>query len=346
MSFLKGIFGNISKAIIIAIGGGGDIVGASHIYNAFSRDGVRAYLAAIPWERFVNDPIPGPLSLNDFDGNIILRENYGIIIGETYAIHKGYIVIPQVSRVWRILKVPIIVYEASGGYRKLLKGIVDTIRYFDVDTVIGLDVGGDVLATGLEDRLWSPLLDHLALSAINDAVKITGVKGYIGVFGLGADGELDSDTLEEYVSELMKKKGFVGALALSLDDYNLLTNVVKLANTEASLIPLKVFSGEKGKYTIRSGTREIELRLEMLMTLFFTVETVYQHSVIARALKGTETIYEARSKLNSLGVCTELDLEHEVVRLRLKKNTISTKDIITIHQRLLDKCKNNRFRSS
>ncbi len=341
MTFLKGIFGDISKALIVAIGGGGDIVGASHLYNAFRRDGIRTYLAAIPWERYVLDPIPGPLSLNDFNGNIILRDRYGIILGETYAIHEGHIIVPQISRVWKILKIPIIVYDASGGYQSLIKGIVDTIKHFDVDTIIGLDVGGDVLATGLEKELWSPLLDHLALSAINDAVKITGIKGYIGVFGLGADGELDKETLEQYIAELMKKKGFKGAIALTIDDYNLLKNIVKSAHTEASFIPLVVFDGKRGTYSIRNGTREIELRLEMVMTLFFTVESVYQHSIIAKFLRNTQTIYEAKIRLNNLGVCTELDLEVEITRLKMTKNHISTRDIMDIHQKLIDRLKNN-----
>ena len=342
MTFLEGIFGNIDRAIIVAMGGGGDIVGASHLYNAFKRDGIRAYLASIPWERYVVDPVPGPLSLNDFNGNIVLRDNYGVILGETYVIHNGYIIVPQVSRVWRILKTPIIVYDSMEGYRSLLKGIVDTIRYFNADTIIGLDVGGDVLATGLEEELWSPLLDHLALSAIHDAVRITGTKGYIGVFGLGADGELDRRTLEKYIAELMEKKGFRGAIALSIDDYNLLRDIVEYAHTEASLVPLIVFNGKRGSHSIRNGTRKIELSLEMIMTLFFTVESVYNHSIIAKALKDTQTIYEAKNKLNSLGVCTELDLEEEIKKLKMKKNTISARDVIIIRRKLIDKIKNNR----
>ncbi len=342
MTFLEGIFGDISKVIIVAMGGGGDIVGASHLYNAFKRDGVKAYLASIPWERYVVDPVPGPLSLNDFYGNIILRDYYGVILGETYAIHNGYLVVPQVSRVWRILKTPIIVYDAVGGYRSLVKGIVDTIKHFNADTIIGLDVGGDVLATGLEEELWSPLLDHLALSAIHDAVRITGIKGYIGVFGLGADGELDKRTLEKYIVELMEKKGFKGAITLSINDYNMLRDIIRYAYTEASFVPLIAFSGKRGSYRIRSGTRKIELSLEMIMTLFFTVESVYNHSIIARFLRNTQTIYEAKTRLNNLGVCTELDLEEEIKKLKLKKNTISTRDLMIIHRRLIDKFKGNK----
>ncbi len=336
MTFLSGLFGDIKRAIVLAIGGGGDIVGASSIYNALKRDGIRAYLASIPWERYVIDPVPGPLSLADFNGNILFGEDYGIVLGETYAIHKGVIVVPQVSRVWRILKTPIIVYDASGGYEGLVRGLVNSIKYLSVDTIIGIDVGGDVLAKGFEEELWSPLLDHLALAAIHDAAKETGIRGYIGVFGLGGDGEINKDTLEEYVAELMRAKGFIGALALTLEDYRLLKDIVRQAYTEASLMPLLVFNGQRGYHNIRGGTRKVKLGLEMMMTLFFTVESVYNHSKIAKALKGSQGIYEARERLRNLGIPTELDLEYKVNMLRLKKNTITSREILEIHRKMIE----------
>ena len=337
MSFLKGLFGEIRRVLIIAIGGGGDIVGATQLYNAMKRDRVRAYLAAIPWERFTIDPIPGPLGLEDFNGNLILLDNYGIILGETYAIHRGHLVIPQVSRVWETLKTPIIIYDATGGYESLVKGIVNSIKYLGVDTIIGLDVGGDVLAKGFERELWSPLLDHLAISAIHDAVHMTGIKGFIGVFGLGGDGELGRETLHEYISELMRENSFQGAIALSREDYELLKDIVKRAHTEASLLPLKVFEGVMGVHSIREGTRNIDLNLEMIMTLFFTVDAVYKHSKIAPYLKNTRSIREAKNMLNYLGVHTEFDLEEEIGRFKLKKNYLTSKDILNIKYELIEK---------
>lgn len=325
MTRLLGILGdNVRRVLVIGIGGGGDIVGSIPTYLAVNRSSTaRAYLAGIPWERFTVDPEPGPLSLNSFHGLLEKRGDYGVVYGPSYAVHGGNTLLPQVSRVANVLGDKILVFDVTGGFNQLYDGIVNAIYDYSIDAVIGIDVGGDVLATGFEEELWSPLLDHLALSVLYEVGRRLGVEVYIGVYGLGCDGELPLDKLEEYVSLLSVSGFFKGGIALTIEDVKIVEKVLEHTITEASRCPIKVFWGSRGYQQIRGGTRSVKLTTASLMTLIFDVEGVYRHSSIARYLIGTRSILEAKEVLNSLGIYTELDLEYDLSELsRRGKTTI------------------------
>ena len=317
------------RVLIIGIGGGGDIIGSIPLYLALHRIGVRAYLASIPWERYIVDPEPGPLSLESFYGAVEIRDNYGVIYGLSYAHHGKNLIIPQASRVATTLNEKVIILDATKGFNGLYKGLKNVIEDYNVDVIVGVDVGGDVLAIGFEEELWSPLLDHLALSALYHVSINLGVDTYIGVFGLGCDGEIPLSKLEEYFSRLAISGYFKGAIALTIEDVMVLKKVFKNAITEASKCPIEVFEGFIGIRSIRGGTRKITLSLASLMTLIFDVEGVYKHSAIASHLVNTRSIIEAKERLNDLGVYTELDLEYDIKELQCKGSS-SILDILRL----------------
>lgn len=317
------------RVLVIGIGGGGDVIGSIPLYLTLHRVGVRAYLASIPWERYIVDPEPGPLSLELFHGAVEVRDNYGVIYGLSYARHGKNLVIPQASRVATTLNEKVIVLDATKGFNGLYEGLKNVIEDYSIDVVVGVDVGGDVLAIGFEEELWSPLLDHLALSALYHVSINLGIDTYIGVFGLGCDGEIPLSKLEEYFSCLAISGYFKGAVALTIEDVMVLKEVFRNAITEASKCPIDVFKGFIGTHSIRGGTRKITLSLASLMTLIFDVEGVYKHSAIASHLVNTRSIDEAKERLNDLGVYTELDLEYDVKELQ-GRNSSSILDVLRL----------------
>ncbi len=74
------------KILIYAGGGGGDIASAGYLYMKLSRFVREVYLAALPWERFVIDPIPGPISSNELR-NVSRLGDYSYIIYRLSLIH-------------------------------------------------------------------------------------------------------------------------------------------------------------------------------------------------------------------------------------------------------------------
>lgn len=274
------------------------------------------------------DPEPGPPNLDSFYGSFEKIGNYGVIYGPSYAIHGRNVLLPQASRVSSVLNDRILVFDATGGFNKLYDGIVNAVYDYSIDAIIGVDVGGDVLAIGFEEELWSPLLDHLALSVLYEIRRRLGIEVYVGVYGLGCDGELPLDKLEEYVSQLSVGGFFKGGTALTIEDVEVLERVLEHAITEASKCPVKAFWGSRGHQQIRGGARSIRLTTANLTTLVFDVEGVYRHSAIARYLVGTRSILEAKEVLNNLGIYTELDLEYNLLELH-RKGKITILDILS-----------------
>ena len=59
-SVLEKILKKSSRALLIGIGGGGDIVGTIPTFDLLSMFGIECIFAGLPWERSVFDPVPGP----------------------------------------------------------------------------------------------------------------------------------------------------------------------------------------------------------------------------------------------------------------------------------------------
>ena len=52
-----------AHALVIGVGGGGDVVGALATARFLEFCGLHFTLGGLPWERFVYDPLPGPRQL-------------------------------------------------------------------------------------------------------------------------------------------------------------------------------------------------------------------------------------------------------------------------------------------
>jgi hypothetical protein len=54
-----------SRALVIGVGGGGDVVGALAVARFLEFCGLQFVLGGLSWERNVYDPIPGPRKLTE-----------------------------------------------------------------------------------------------------------------------------------------------------------------------------------------------------------------------------------------------------------------------------------------
>jgi len=77
---LREILGH-KKILFVGIGGGGDVVSAALFARIFRDLGTKTFVASIIWERFVHDPVPGPIPLEAIRGKKMIGDHAAIING-------------------------------------------------------------------------------------------------------------------------------------------------------------------------------------------------------------------------------------------------------------------------
>lgn len=319
LSELKG-----RNVLVLGIGGGGDVISATIIACQLRRYDVNTLIGGIPWERYVIDPKPGPIPLDCFK-KAKLYDGYCIVNGESYVVREGRKFKPQVANVAKIISEELIVIDLYGGVYGVRRILEDLSGKFGFDFIIGVDVGGDILAYGHEEDLWSPLADQLMLASIASS----NIESLIAIHAIAADGELSIDELFNLIAEIASKKGLISVRGLEVKDIELLEKLVKSTRTEASLIPLLAFKGHIGSKEVRSGTRKVNISPVMITTYYVDSKVLFESRPLARSLVNTKSFKEVVEIMHAHGVYTEYDLETDLERFKPK----TANEILEIRRR-------------
>ncbi|KSW12396.1 hypothetical protein CF15_06610 [Pyrodictium occultum] len=310
MCITESIYGWRPRCVlVVSTGGGGDVATASVLAEALRRGGVEAVVAASLWERFVRDPEPGPIPLHSIVGAEPVAGGAAARLHPGCYAVRGRILEPGACRAAGLLRgLAFYALDAWGGELALRRALEEIAGLHGCEALLDVDVGGDVLAEGREEGLWSPLGDSLGLAASAN----TGLPGVLGVHALGADGELGEEELLARIAAVAARGGYRWIRGLDRSDLELLEEVLKAVETEASRIPLLAARGAYGWLEIRGGTRRVRVTVYQAATVFLGLREAYEATPTARAVAGTSSLEEARERLNSLGVYTELDLEEDI----------------------------------
>jgi hypothetical protein len=304
--------------------------------HLLKEEGVHGVLAVLAWERFLYDPNPGPVPLQSLQGVEYLGEYLARVVNpqECMAIRNGRTILPSACQVSRMAPwTPVYILEGWKGETGVRRAIQELLGLHGCEAIIVFDVGGDILARGSEENLWSPLADSLGLSA---AVN-TGVDAVVAVHSPGSDGELDTDYLLRRISQIAKRGGYIAMRGLSKNDIEVLENITRSIKTEAGKIAVLAARGYYGNYTIRSGTRRVKVSMVQALTIFLSAQEVYKDS-IARLVTSTWSLKEAGQRLNSACVYTELDLEEDISLFIARSGRLPTPlELIEIRQKGIER---------
>jgi hypothetical protein len=315
---LETLIRSSSRALVIGVGGGGDVVGALASARFLEFCGLRFHLGGLPWERFVYDPIPGPRSLVEIENVRILHPYAWMVNGSTCTHYGVRFTETEMAALygWEVLHV-----DLNGGVAGTIDGLEAAVAALGVDLLVGVDVGGDSLAQGREKGLRSPLADAIMLAAFSEMEK----RGYAtlwGVFGYGSDGELTTDEIEHALAQVAGVGGLLGAWALTPQVVSELADVIEKVPTEASAIPVRCAKGAWGEASIRYDERRVKLTPLTTLTFYLSPSALF-HTLArpAQAVVTSTSLEEANDALHRIGVKSELDLERERVRQKeaLKK---------------------------
>jgi len=312
--FKEELGNDVRKALIIAAGGGGDSVGAVHTYLLLKRENIEPILGALVWERMSIDPCPGPVPVHCFKNIDKISDTLYKVRPETIVERCGRIFRPQISIVLEFLNSEGIIYDPYRPVEEIARDLVKYMEDNEIDLLIISDSGGDILASGYEENLFSPLADSYTLSIAYQVSK-KGFRTILGVFGPGCDGELSREEILTKFSLLAREGYFLFYVSLTPSIAEIMEKIVEKAHTEASKLPLRAYRGEKGKISIRRGERQVDLDLTCAATYYIDVKGIDKITRLPIILEKSRNILHAREILNSLGIMTELDIEEELSKL-------------------------------
>ena len=303
---LEDIIRASKHALIIGVGGGGDVVGALAAARFLEFCGLQFTLGGLSWERNVYDPIPGPRKLSETKNVRALHPHAWMANPESQT-STG---VPFAeARMAAVINQEILLVDINGGVNGVADGLETAMKELNADLLVGLDVGGDSLAQGHEPGLRSPLADSIMLAAFAELEK-RGQRTLWGVFGYGSDGELSVDEIEIALNKLAAANGLLGAWSLTTKVAAELEEVIKTVPTEASAIPVQCFRGAWGNNDIRRGERHVKLTPLTALTFFISTTKLYDTlGRPAQALRHSSSLDEANDALHAIGICSELDYE-------------------------------------
>ncbi|GAB6148819.1 DUF1152 domain-containing protein [Stetteria hydrogenophila] len=308
---LEEIASTYRRVLVFGAGGGGDAAGAVHLYLKLRRLGAEPLLGSIVWERFVVDPAPGPVRLEELVNAEPIGWSAALVTGDTFALRLGREVKPQLARVAGVLGVKALAIDVGKGAVGVAEALRSASEALGVEAAIAVDVGGDSLARGCEETLWSPLADAVSLSGLASS----GIPGFLAIHAPGADGELPRDLVLARIAEAAARGGLIGVYGLNREEVEVLDRVMEHVYSEASRIPYLAFKGEYGVRTIRGGTRRVTVDPSMAATYLLDAGVAVDLTPLPRLVEGTRSIAQAREALNRACIYTELDLELDVNRL-------------------------------
>jgi hypothetical protein len=293
------------RALVLGAGGGGDVVGALALARLCESLGTEFVLGGVAWERIVIDPKPGPRPVSEIAGGRRL-DDHAVLADSQTATPEG--VRFSEALMAEHLGEPTVLIDVSGGAPGAATGIEAACEELGCDLVICADVGGDILATGDEPGLASPLCDAVMLAASAAARQ----PALLAVIGPGCDGELTPTEVLLRVAVAARAGAWAGTWSLTPAIADEVEKAARASYTEASLQIVRCARGEVGEAPIRGGRRTVPLGPVGALTFFLEIgESLADLAPLAPLVAGSESIEAGRARLVAAGIHSELDYERK-----------------------------------
>jgi hypothetical protein len=307
---LEDIVRTATKALVLGVGGGGDVAGTIPTARFLELFGVSCVLGGLSWERFVYDPQPGTRTLDEVTHVQPLAPTVWLANAQTTT--RSGVRFAE-SDMAALYNTETLLVDLSQGVPGVVTGLRAAMHALQADLLVGIDVGGDSLAAGHEPGLRSPLADAMMLAAL--AQLAAEFPCLWGVFGYGSDAELTPQEIDQALSRMAQHGGLLGAWGMTPAITAELQRAVAHVRTEASAVAVECAQGAYGTRTIRDGTRTVPLSPVCTVTFYLSPRVLYEHvAVPARAIAAAASLEAANTILCNLGIRTEYEFETEMLR--------------------------------
>lgn len=285
----------------MAAGGGGDAVGALLARRALGDTDERPPLVTTcAWERLRIDPVPGPRARADFTGLGLVGGEPCEVLPTSDTTPSGRSVLPRLAET---SGARIFLHDFEGGAAGLSGQLQRLAASLEVDGLVVVDVGGDIVARGKEPDLLSPLADTLTLAG---ALRV-GIPTAVVVLGPGADAELP----ESEVLGLLENLGARDVGGVTPNDVRRLEPVLAWHPTEATALVAAGAGGLRGFVAMRRGRAPVPItaRTSRAWKISHPTSKLFP---LASAIQATESLAAAERVMRAIAV-NEIDYERRVV---------------------------------
>lgn len=295
-------------AVIVALGGGGDVLSAAMFAESLRQEGFSPVLVSLAWERFVKDPLPGPRrpsELLNIDGlsNNIARATTKTTFPSGASINQALIG-DYFDLCDNILLDP---YQGVCG---LVEGFSQVALSYPTAQVWGIDVGGDVLADRSYPGLRSPLADSMLLSALISVFP----DARVAVLGLGVDGELPARICERLVSQHLNMGKILDVVTLPREAVLRMAALLdaRLVDTEATAMVVRSYQGFFGRYLTRDAGSIVKVSSSTLLGFVYRASEIGSTiNPLPSKIRFTTSLDEASRLIEQLGFHSEWRYEVE-----------------------------------
>jgi hypothetical protein len=295
-----------SRALVLGIGGGGDVIGALALGRRCEQLGTEFALGGVAWERFARDPRPGPRPVHEIAAGRPAGD-HAVLAGPETATDDG--VLFSEAYAARHLGTEVALIDVTRGPAAAARGVADAAAAMGCDLVVYVDIGGDAIAEGSEPGLASPLCDAVMLAAAQ--LLEPRMPGAAVVLGAGCDGELTPEEVVARVAALARAGAWTSTWGVTVEIADELERAAEGSGTEASLQVARCARGEHGPAEIRGGRRTVPLGPLGALAFCFDVAAATAALPLVETVREAGSLDEARSALEAAGIRTELDYERD-----------------------------------
>ena len=331
--------------LVVALGGGGDSVAAHLIASDLIASGADAYVVSLAWERFVIDPLPGPrrcseladlISIDDLVGEVTSRTSFpsGARINQSVLVQSW----PEIRH---------FILDPYLGVQGLIVGLKILGSYLGITKMIGVDVGGDVLADHPLPTIRSPLADAMLASSLYCVDPDTKIY----VCGAGLDGEIPMEQMHIAISNHLQLNYVIGFYTAPLELVERLISLLRqrLINTEMTGLYLYAHQGMRGNVLVRDAGSIVTVGLDTTVGLIYSARAICEKiNPLPIALCETTSIQEASNVVEKHGFLSELTIENDLYekfshQYQKSDQQLSTDSILTLLSELVRDNKNINY---
>jgi hypothetical protein len=287
------------RALIIGIGGGGDVIQTIPVANLLRQAGVKEIIvggvgcswwtpagAAVSAESGIC--IYGPTVYEVEELSPAVRWAPGIVGVSRKSSFKGRQ--PAEAVLADLLPGTPFVASLMGGAVGLRNGLRQVIAERQIDLVVAVDIGSDSFHDGQEaSKAHTSLVDFISLAALAelDVPLVYGLAGY------GADGEMQLEELDERVGRVMRAGGYLGASGITPQDVRQMEAACALYPDPVEPVSVRAAQGMLGLRNVNTnGPWGTVIRVTPLAAVMLHFDP---RVIIAEACRGVNALKDTTS---------------------------------------------------